>query len=58
VNRGNLTLWVSEDVVSGWLNHEKTGKRGSSNHYSDLAIECGLTFRELYKIGFRTGVVA
>ncbi len=50
VNRGDLTLWISEEVAEGWYNQEKTGRKGSSDIYSDLAVECGLTFREMYKI--------
>ena len=36
--RGSLTFWVDEEVLAGWLNDEKTGKRGASPTYSDLAI--------------------
>ena len=37
-NRGSLTFWVEEEVLKGWLNEQKTGKRGASPTYSDLAI--------------------
>ncbi len=37
-NRGSLTFWVDEEVLEGWLNQQKTGKRGASKTYSDLAI--------------------
>ena len=37
-NRGSLTFWVDEEVLAGWLNDQKTGKRGASRLYSDLAI--------------------
>ncbi len=36
--RGSLTFWVDDDVLSGWLNDQKTGKRGASATYSDSAI--------------------
>ncbi len=36
--RGSLTFWVDEKVLAEWLNEEKTGKRGASRTYSDLAI--------------------
>jgi len=36
--RGSLTVWVDEEVLSGWANTEKSGKRGASRTYSDLAI--------------------
>jgi hypothetical protein len=36
--RGSLTVWVDEEVLAGWSNTEKSGKRGASQTYSDLAI--------------------
>ena len=27
IQRGGITLWLSEDVIASWLNAEKTGKR-------------------------------
>jgi hypothetical protein len=36
--RGSLTFWIDDEVLEGWLNPEKTGKRGASRTYSDLAI--------------------
>jgi len=36
--RGSLTFWVDDEVLNGWLNPTKTGKRGASATYSDLAI--------------------
>ena len=36
--RGSLTFWVDDEVLVGWLNTQKTGKRGASPTYSDLAI--------------------
>ncbi|MEL6385576.1 MAG: IS5 family transposase [Cyanobacteria bacterium J06626_18] len=36
--RGSLTFWIEEAVLAGWLNPEKTGRRGASRTYSDLAI--------------------
>lgn len=37
--RGSLTVWISEDVLRNWLVREKTGERGASKSYSDLAIQ-------------------
>lgn len=36
--RGSLTFWLDDEVLNGWLNTAKTGKRGASATYSDLAI--------------------
>ena len=49
VDRGSLDIWVDESVLSAWKNTEKTGKRGSSNTYSDLAIETLLTLKSVYR---------
>jgi hypothetical protein len=51
--RGSVTFWFSEDVREKWLTHEKTGKRGASQTYSDLAIETFLTVMALYKLPLR-----
>jgi DDE family transposase len=48
VNRGRLTIWISEDVADGWYNQEPTGKRGASDTYSAMAITCVLTLQEVY----------
>lgn len=37
-NRGSLTFWVDDEVLSGWLNAQKSGRRGASATYSNLAI--------------------
>lgn len=36
--RGSLTFWIDDEVLTGWVNTPKTGKRGASRTYSDLAI--------------------
>ena len=36
--RGSLTFWLDDEVLVLWLNDEKTGKRGASPTYSELAI--------------------
>lgn len=51
--RGSLELWVSPEVLSVWRNTQKTGKRGASNTYSDLAIETLLTLRSVYRLKLR-----
>ena len=53
VNRGSLTLWVEADVLGSWKTTQKTGKRGASNQYSDLAIETLLTLKSVYRLALR-----
>jgi hypothetical protein len=53
VHRGSLTLWVSDEMLKLWLNQEKTGKRGRAILYSDLAISCMATLKEVYHLSLR-----
>lgn len=48
--RGSLTFWLSEEVIEQWLNHEKTGRKGASNTYSDLAIQLMATLQILFNL--------
>ena len=53
VNRGSITLWVESDVLAAWKTNQKTGKRGASKQYSDLAIETLLTLKSVYRLALR-----
>ncbi|MEO9777444.1 MAG: transposase [Sedimentitalea sp.] len=46
--RGDLTVWISEDALSLWSAPRRT-TRGGQPHYSDLAIEVGLTLGMVFK---------
>lgn len=58
--RGSITFWLDKAATLQWLNEEKTGKRGASEVYSDLAIETVITVKSLYGLAGRqaTGFVA
>ena len=47
--RGTITFWLSEETCEHWLNVEKTGKRGASATYSDLAIVTFATVKAVYR---------
>jgi hypothetical protein len=53
VNRGSLTLWVSQDVLSAWHNAARTGGRGRPATYADAAISCMATLGEVYGLPLR-----
>ncbi len=36
--RGSLTFWIAEDLLSNWIAAEKTGVRGASPRYTKAAI--------------------
>jgi hypothetical protein len=48
-----LTLWIDQAVLSGWLNQQRTGKRGASNTYTDAAIMAALTLKVVYRLPLR-----
>jgi len=54
VNRGNFTLWISEEVIQQWQHENDDIKVGRPFVYSDLAIETLLTLRELYRLTYRS----
>jgi hypothetical protein len=53
VQRGSLTLWVSDDILAQWRHHEKSKKRGQSRDYSDTAIFCMATVEEVFHLPLR-----
>jgi hypothetical protein len=54
INRGNLTIWLSEDSIKSWYQKpQKNKKRGRSVIYSDTYIELALTIRTLFRLPLR-----
>ena len=53
VRRGSLTLWVEQGVVNRWRDTAAPVRRGRRRLYSDLAITCALTLREVYGLPLR-----
>ncbi|MGZ8943541.1 MAG: IS5 family transposase [Methylobacter sp.] len=53
VNRGALTLWFEDGQMARWHQPERSGYRGRAMTYSDVAIQCGLTIRELFQLPLR-----
>jgi IS5 family transposase len=51
--RASITFWVDESAQAGWLEGERSGKRGASRLYSDGAIECTLMVQEVYHLTLR-----
>ena len=50
--RGNVTVWFSEDAASRWC-AVRSDKRGGQQRYSDLAIETCLTLRAVFGLPLR-----
>jgi IS5 family transposase len=53
VQRGSLTIWVSQDLLSAWQEHERTGRRGAPRTYTDTTILCMATLEEVYHLPLR-----
>jgi hypothetical protein len=51
-NRGDLTIWFSEDAIESWR-APASGKPGGQPTYSDLAIEAALTIRMVFHLPLR-----
>jgi hypothetical protein len=51
--RGSLTFWIDEAVIDGWINAQKSGRRGASKHYSDGAIALMATVQSLFNLAGR-----
>jgi hypothetical protein len=54
VRRGSLTLWVEQRAVNRWHDTAAPARRGRRRLYSDLAITCALTLREVYGLPLRS----
>ena len=53
VQRGSVTFWFNEDVISQWRHNNAQARRGHPFVFSDTAIECLLVLRELFQLPYR-----
>jgi len=54
INRGNLTIWFSDDAIKSWYKRpEENKRRGRPFMYSDTYIELALTIRTLFHLPLR-----
>ncbi len=51
--RGSVTFWLSEEVIGQWRLEQKTGRRGASNYYSEVAIATMATVQSLFHLAGR-----
>ena len=52
-HRGSITFWLSTDVIEKWLTKEKTGNRGASTTYSEIAIATMSTVKSVFCLAGR-----
>lgn len=53
VRRGSLSVWVGTDALAAWQAHQRTGRRGSPQTYSDAAMLTMATLAEVYGLPLR-----
>jgi hypothetical protein len=53
VSRGSLTLWVEGRPLGAWRDYSTPSRRGRRRTYTDVAITCALTLREVYGLPLR-----
>jgi Transposase DDE domain len=53
VQRGSVTYWFSDDVLSQWRHANEGAKVGHPFVYSNAAIECLLSLREVFRLPYR-----
>lgn len=51
--RGSITFWFSEEVIEHWQDVQCSKKRGRRMYFSEMAICCGLTLRQLFRLPLR-----
>ena len=50
VQRGSLTVWIEDSAIETWLDLNVPSGRGKRRTYSDVAIECMMTLKEVYHL--------
>ena len=53
VQRGSITFWFNDEVIEQWHHVNDRPKVGHPFVYSNTAIECLLTLRELFQLPYR-----
>jgi len=53
VQRGSLTRWINDEVVTAWRHTESEGKRGHPRTYTETAILTMATVQEIYHLPLR-----
>lgn len=55
VKRGHITLWFNEESIQHWYQKADSNlRRGRPKSYSDVAIQCMLTIKMLFRLPLRS----
>jgi hypothetical protein len=53
INRGSLTFWFDEACIAGWCANMHPEASGRPTIYSDIAITCARTVKEVFQLALR-----
>jgi Transposase DDE domain len=53
VRRGSITLWFDDESIAGWWAEHNPDKLGAPYLYSDTAVLCALTLKEVFRLPLR-----
>lgn len=53
INRGDMTIWFSQESTRKWYSQKRTGKKGHPQKYTDSCIELILTVKNLFRLPLR-----
>ena len=53
IQRGDITLWLTDEVIDSWQAPPLSGKPGRPRTYSDVAVQCMLVLRLFYRLPLR-----
>ncbi len=51
--RGDITVWFTDKAIDAWVPERVPGQKGRPVEYSELAIECCLMIRQVFRLPLR-----
>jgi len=51
--RGDITVWFTDAAIDAWVPDRLPGQKGRPVEYSELAIECCLMIRQVFRLPLR-----
>ena len=51
--RGDITVWFTDEAIDAWVPERVQGQKGRPVEYSELAIECCLMIRQIFRLPLR-----
>ncbi len=51
--RGDITVWFTDEAIDAWVPDRVPGQKGRPLEYSELAIECCLMIRQVFRLPLR-----